>query len=268
MASPHSTDQQPFIPWAKGPKSSYEPEPHHNSKKPWYLRPWVWILGIIALLALVIGGIMLFNRNDDAAPAAQQSASASPTSSPSASSTVSASESAEPSPTEEVPATGSSENAAETPDASASADSATNMQGALDQARNYATANGMSKQEIINQLIADGFSADTAKYAADNLQVDWNAIALQRSGSEANVTSPSALYQQLVAEGFTADQTQYAIDNFQGGWNEQALAAGRALREQGIDPDEAQATLTSPAGGGFTAEQAEYAVANAYSVGL
>ena len=78
----------------------------------------------------------------------------------------------------------------------------------------------MSKAGIYDQLTSEygeGFEADAAQYAIDNLDVDWKKNALEKAKSyqESMSMSKNAIYDQLVSqygEQFTAEEAQYAID--------------------------------------------------------
>ena len=79
----------------------------------------------------------------------------------------------------------------------------------------------MSKAGIYDQLTSEygeQFPADAAKWAVDNLDVDYNKSALATAKSyQTNMhMSKAEIYDQLTSEygeQFTADEAQYAIDN-------------------------------------------------------
>ena len=79
----------------------------------------------------------------------------------------------------------------------------------------------MSKAGIYQQLTSEygeGFSAEDAQYAIDNLNADYkaNALAKAKSYQENMHMSKSRIYEQLISEygeGFTTEEAQYAIDN-------------------------------------------------------
>ncbi|MPN63726.1 hypothetical protein SDC9_211492 [bioreactor metagenome] len=79
----------------------------------------------------------------------------------------------------------------------------------------------MSKAGIYDQLTSEygeKFTAEAAKYAIDNVQVDWKKNALEKAKSyqETMSMSPSAIYDQLISEHgekFTAEEAKYAVDN-------------------------------------------------------
>jgi len=93
------------------------------------------------------------------------------------------------------------------------------QKNALRKAESYSSTMNMSKQGIYNQLTSsfEGFSAEDAQYAVDNLNADYNANALAKAKSYQQTMSMSknAIYNQLTStfEGFTAEQAQYAIDH-------------------------------------------------------
>lgn len=93
------------------------------------------------------------------------------------------------------------------------------QENALKKAESYSKNLHMSKQGIYNQLTSsfEGFSAEDAQYAIDNIVADWNSNALEKAKSyQQNMNmSKNAIYNQLTSsvEGFTADEAQYAIDH-------------------------------------------------------
>lgn len=92
---------------------------------------------------------------------------------------------------------------------------------ALKKAESYSNMMHMSKKGIYDQLVSEygeGFAADAAQYAIDNINADWNANALAKAKSYRDTMSMSknAIYEQLVSEygeQFTAEEAQYAIDH-------------------------------------------------------
>ena len=92
---------------------------------------------------------------------------------------------------------------------------------ALNKAESYAKIMHMSKQGIYDQLTSDygeKFPADAARYAIDNIVINWkeNALKKARSYAETMNMSDSAIYDQLVSEygeKFTPNEAQYAVDN-------------------------------------------------------
>lgn len=94
-------------------------------------------------------------------------------------------------------------------------------QNALIKAESYSKTMHMSKKGIYDQLTSEygeGFSADAAQYAIDNLQTDYkaNALAKAKSYQENMHMSKNAIYEQLISEygeQFTKEEAQYAIDH-------------------------------------------------------
>ena len=95
------------------------------------------------------------------------------------------------------------------------------FQNALITAKNYSDSMHLSKKGIYNQLVSEygeGFSAEAAQYAIDNLKADYKKNALETAKNYQNTMhmSKNAIYDQLVSEygeKFTAEEAQYAIDN-------------------------------------------------------
>ncbi len=103
-----------------------------------------------------------------------------------------------------------------------SADVSTEYQNALTKGLSYAKNLHMSKKGVYDQLTSsygEGFSADAAQYAIDNMTgVDWNANALAKAQEyyTGMSMSKSAVYDQLTSEygeQFTTSEAQYAIDH-------------------------------------------------------
>ena len=92
---------------------------------------------------------------------------------------------------------------------------------ALKKAESYSSTMHMSKAGIYKQLISEygeGFTAEEAQYAIDNIKADWNANALAKAKDYQSTMSmsKSAIYKQLTSEygeEFTAKEAQYAIDH-------------------------------------------------------
>lgn len=97
------------------------------------------------------------------------------------------------------------------------------QQNALKKAETYSSAMHMSKSKIYDQLTSEygeGFTAEAAQYAIDNLVADWNANALAKAKSYQTTMNMSKqrIYSQLTSEygeGFTASEAQYAINNLE-----------------------------------------------------
>ena len=117
---------------------------------------------------------------------------------------------------------GASDSDESTPAADTSTESVSQeYKNALSKAETYSEMMHMSKAGIYDQLTSEygeGFSADAAQYAVDNVKADWKANALKKAETyyKDMSMSKSAVYDQLISEygeQFTAEEAQYAIDN-------------------------------------------------------
>ncbi|MFW8053266.1 Ltp family lipoprotein [Vagococcus fluvialis] len=86
---------------------------------------------------------------------------------------------------------------------------------ALKKAEDYLNYTAFSKSGLYDQLIYEKFPNDSAQFAIDNIETDWNKQALSKAEDYLNYSSFSneGLYDQLIYEGFTDEQARYAIDN-------------------------------------------------------
>lgn len=97
------------------------------------------------------------------------------------------------------------------------------QKNALKKAESYSNTMHMSKAGIYKQLTSEygeGFTAEEAQYAIDNMEADWKANALAKAKSYQSMMSmsKSAIYKQLISEygeEFTAEEAQYAIDHLE-----------------------------------------------------
>jgi len=113
------------------------------------------------------------------------------------------------------------EEAPATPPETKEEDVPREYKAALKKAESYAKTMHMSKAAIYDQLVSEygeGFSAEAAQYAIDNLQWDWKENTLKKAQSYAETMnmSDSAIYDQLVSEygeKFTPEEAQYAVDH-------------------------------------------------------
>lgn len=95
------------------------------------------------------------------------------------------------------------------------------QKSALESAKTYAETMHMSKQKIYEQLTSkygEKFDEDSAKYAVDNIEYDWNKNALETAKTYRNTMhmSKQKIYEQLTSkygEKFTEDEAKYAIDH-------------------------------------------------------
>lgn len=141
------------------------------------------------------------------------------------------------------------------------------FQRAARKAETYATMMDMSKQRILEQLTSeyDQYSPEAAQYAIDNLDVDFNEVALKKAESYSKTAhmSQQGIYEQLVsfAEGFTETEAQYAIDNLEADYNQNALEKAKSYQRMDMSTGAIYDQLVSFAEG-FTPEQAQYAMDN------
>lgn len=92
---------------------------------------------------------------------------------------------------------------------------------ALRSAESYISFMNFSEKGLYEQLTSrhgDGYPADAAQYAIDNIKVDYNrqALGAAKSYLELMPMSDQQLFDQLTSEygdGYTSSQARYAIDN-------------------------------------------------------
>lgn len=79
---------------------------------------------------------------------------------------------------------------------------------ALQKAEEYLKFMAFSRTGLYDQLSYEGFPADAAQFAVDNIETDWNENALQKALDylDTMAFSDQGLYDQLIYEGFTAEQ--------------------------------------------------------------
>ena len=187
---------QPGQPSQFGQPAPYgAPAPQEPKKKPFYKRVWFIILAVlvvIGIIATATGGSDDDKDSSDAASSNNNSVSA-----PEAGEQVDA-PAAEAGSDDSVPA---------------------DFQSALRKAERYSESSHMSQNGIYNQLTSEieGFTAEQAQYAVDNVDADWNANALEKAKGYQDTMdmSPEGIRNQLTSEieGFTAEQADYAIAN-------------------------------------------------------
>lgn len=134
---------------------------------------------------------------------------------------------------------------------------------------------GFSAKSMKKQLQSDGFTESEASYAVDHASIDWNAQAIKTAKTYLQLRksatdysggfSYDSLVRQLEKAGFTHEQAVYGASRCGADWNEQAVLSAKALLHN--DPEMTDKTLseqltTGELFGGFTAEQARYAVAH------
>lgn len=84
-------------------------------------------------------------------------------------------------------------------------------QNAVRSANQYLNYTSFSRQGLIEQLQFENYSLESAQYAVDNVDADWNEQAVKKAGEYLNYTSFSrqGLVDQLIFEGFTAEQAEF-----------------------------------------------------------
>lgn len=85
------------------------------------------------------------------------------------------------------------------------------QQQALRSAEDYLNYTAFSKKGLIDQLVYEKFSKEDAKWAVDQLDVDWKEQAYESALSYLDYTSFSldGLIDQLKYEGFTQEEAEY-----------------------------------------------------------
>ena len=130
---------------------------------------------------------------------------------------------------------------------------------ALEQAiYSYLDAMNFSRQELIDQLVFDGWTEQEVTDAVDAAAIDWNAQALASAelSGEMSCLSQSGVAETLMNEGFTKEEADYAAENCGADWmaNAASSAEGHLSYEQ-LSREEMIEELKSE---GFTPEQAVY----------
>lgn len=103
----------------------------------------------------------------------------------------------------------------ETEAAAAEANLPREYANAKQSAIDYLNYTSFSKEGLYDQLIYEQYPDDAARYAVDNIDVDWKsqAFATAQDYLDYSSFSDSGLYDQLIYEKFTPEEAQYAIDN-------------------------------------------------------
>ena len=87
---------------------------------------------------------------------------------------------------------------------------------AADSAQGYLDMGAFSKKSLTKQLEFEGHEKPAIDYALANVNVDWDAEAVESVGSYQDLgmgMSVAELKNQLEFEGFTASQVEHAIAN-------------------------------------------------------
>lgn len=90
---------------------------------------------------------------------------------------------------------------------------ATEYANVVKTAKNYLSFMAFSRKGLIDQLVYEGYSQESAEYAVDNIGADWNQQCANKAKDYLEFMSFSrdGLYQQLAYEGFTDEQIQYGL---------------------------------------------------------
>ncbi|WP_010649953.1 Ltp family lipoprotein [Oceanobacillus massiliensis] len=88
------------------------------------------------------------------------------------------------------------------------------QQNAIRQAESYLDYTAFSKSGLIDQLEYEGYPTEEAKFAVENIEVDWREQAVLQAQSYLDYTSfsRSGLIDQLLYEGHSEADATYAVD--------------------------------------------------------
>lgn len=89
---------------------------------------------------------------------------------------------------------------------------------ALIKAEQYIKSSNFSKEKLYAQLIFEKYPQESARYAVENIEVDWNEQALMQAKKyqESQSMALGDLRNQLTSsngEGFTSEEAEYAIQH-------------------------------------------------------
>ncbi|MEE0468209.1 MAG: Ltp family lipoprotein [Blautia sp.] len=89
----------------------------------------------------------------------------------------------------------------------------TEQQNALNRAKEYLELTAFSHSSLVEQLEFEGYSNESAVFAADNCGADWNEQAAKKAKDYMDFSSFSrqGLIEQLVFEGFTNEQAEFGV---------------------------------------------------------
>jgi len=89
----------------------------------------------------------------------------------------------------------------------------TEQKNALNKAKDYLSSMPFSHSRLIQQLEYEGYSNESATFAADNCGADWNEQAARKAKNYMDSMSFSrqALIDQLLYEGFSNEQAEYGV---------------------------------------------------------
>lgn len=201
--------QQPQMPPYGGFESPQDARAHVAAEKaykkasrPWYQKKrFIIPLALVALsfIAPALGG------GGSDTPAASPASVASVVSQPPAENEEQPSAPAQQKTTEQAPPPASE------PEAPALTVS---QKQAVKKATQYLAYTAFSRSGLIEQLEYEGFSNDDARFAVDNIEVDWMEQAAKKAEDYLNYSSFSraSLIDQLEFEGFTREQAEHGAD--------------------------------------------------------
>lgn len=130
---------------------------------------------------------------------------------------------------------------------------------AIEKAKSYIRYD-YSRQKTIEKLISNGFSKETAEYAADNSGADWNQHAINKTDYYQKFDySSTKIYKKLLEDGFTKENAKYAIDNCNIDWNQQAVNKTLSYLKYDYSAQKIYKKLLED---GFTNEEAQYGIKN------
>lgn len=140
----------------------------------------------------------------------------------------------------------------------------TGEKNVVDEATAYLASMTFSRQALLEQLQADGFTAEEAAQGVDGCGANWNeqAVMAAQSYVDTDILSFSydSLQNQLQSDGFTAEEATYGADSCTVDWNAQAVKKAKDYRDMGYTKEE---TLEQMEFDGFTAEQTNYGIKEA-----
>lgn len=87
------------------------------------------------------------------------------------------------------------------------------QENAIGSAENYIRYSGFSREGLIDQLEYEGYSTESATFAADYIDVDWNEECKESAKDylKYSTFSRQGLHDQLQYEGFTEEQIEYGL---------------------------------------------------------
>ena len=128
---------------------------------------------------------------------------------------------------------------------------------AIEKAKSYIQYN-YSRKKIIDKLVSNGFSKETAEYAANNCDADWNQAAVNKALSYLQYNySANKIYKKLLDDGFTDDQAKFGVEHCEADWFFIAYNKALSYIKYNYSNEKILNKLKSD---GFTDEQAKAAV--------